>query len=259
MADFLAGEFSTKKANDEIDFDAAAAAFPDISLDGESDFPAVLPTTSAAPPPPQAGGFSFDDFEPEPVANPPVKVTGDDEIGQFESQFPDIEVPQVRYASKRDPSFTSPPAAPRPQPSAFASTPILNQAMEEEEPEVIRQWRERQAEDIRARDEASKARRQETISKAEKAIDDFYEEYAKKKERNIAENKDQEQEYLANMNSSLTVGTTWERICDLIELQNSQSKTIARAGAGTTELGRFKEVLLKIKREGDRAPGAAGY
>jgi hypothetical protein len=44
-----------------------------------------------------------------------------------------------------------------------------------------------------------------------------------------------------------------------MELQNSQSKTIARAGPGTTDLSRFKEVLLRLKREGDAAPGAGGY
>lgn len=52
-----------------------------------------------------------------------------------------------------------------------------------------RDWREKQAEEIKARDEASRAKRQETIGKAEHAIDQFYEEYAAKKERNIRENK----------------------------------------------------------------------
>ena len=72
-------------------------------------------------------------------------------------------------------------------------------------------------------------------------------------------NRDQEQEFIQNLTESLSKGTTWERICDLIELQNSQSKTIARTGAGTTDLSRFKEVLLRLKREGDAAPGAGGY
>ena len=68
-----------------------------------------------------------------------------------------------------------------------------------------------------------------------------------------------ESEYVAELQASLSSGTTWERICSLVELQNSQSKTIARTGAGTTDLSRFKEVLLRLKREGDAAPGAAGY
>lgn len=149
---------------------------------------------------------------------------------------------------------------------------------------LYRQWRERQAEEIKARDEASKAKREETVSKAERAIDSFYEEYSKKKERNIRENKyviaflspapsafltraiplfvafrEHEEEFLAKMTDSLSTGTTWQRICDIIELENSQSKTIARSGTGTTDLTRFKEVLLRLKREGESAPGAAGY
>jgi len=54
---------------------------------------------------------------------------------------------------------------------------------------LCREWREKQEEAIKARDAASKEKRQETIAKAERAIDTFYEEYARKKERNIRENK----------------------------------------------------------------------
>ena len=71
--------------------------------------------------------------------------------------------------------------------------------------------------------------------------------------------REHEEEFLSGLSDSLSNGTTWQRICDLIDLQNSQSKTIARTGAGTTDLTRFKEVLLRLKREGDSAPGAAGY
>lgn len=53
----------------------------------------------------------------------------------------------------------------------------------------FRDWREKQATEIKARDEAAKARRQETISKAERSIDEFYEDYTSKKTRNISENK----------------------------------------------------------------------
>ena len=68
-----------------------------------------------------------------------------------------------------------------------------------------------------------------------------------------------EEKFLADMSAALSQGTTWERICDTVELQNSQSKTIARSGANATDLTRFKEVLLRLKREGAAAPGAAGY
>lgn len=85
--------FTSSKDAEEIDFELAASAFPDISLDGSSDVP-TLPT---APGSTSMSGFSFDDFDPvpsQPVGNT-VKVTGNDEIEKFESEFPDIEVPTV--------------------------------------------------------------------------------------------------------------------------------------------------------------------
>ncbi|TFK74688.1 hypothetical protein BDN72DRAFT_886338 [Pluteus cervinus] len=257
MANFLGND-------EEIDFDRAASAFPDISLDGEDfGFPASAGTGATGL---GAGpiDLEFDSFEsPPPLGATPsaVKVTGDDEIEKFENEFPEIDIPAPAPAQRALPSYTTPktPFAPRPQPGSFSTTPMLNQAIQEEEPETIRQWREKQAEEIKARDEASKARRQETISAAERSIDEFYENYAKTKERNIRENKEQEESYLQHLQDSLSTGTTWDRISDLIELQNSQSKTIARTGAGTSDLTRFKEVLLRLRREGETAPGAAGY
>lgn len=54
---------------------------------------------------------------------------------------------------------------------------------------LLRQWREKQQEDIAKRDEESKARRQATISAAEASIDEFYEQYNDKKTKTIAANK----------------------------------------------------------------------
>ncbi|KAF9529792.1 clathrin light chain-domain-containing protein [Crepidotus variabilis] len=254
MSDLLGGDFASftsgRNNNDDIDFDAAASAFPDISLDGD------------IPSGPSGGGgddsgFSFDDFDAAPPmqTQTAVKVTGDDDIEKFESDFPEIDMPQ--QAPSRQ--YSAPTFAPVPQPSTLSSTPILTQTIQEDEPEVIRAWREKQQAEIKARDEASKRRRDETISTAERDIEEFYENYATKKEKAIRENKNTESEFQAEQQASLSSGTTWERICTLVELQNSQSKTIARTGAGTTDLTRFKEVLLRLKREGDKAPGAAGY
>jgi hypothetical protein len=97
--DILGGEFvSGSRAGPsdlDIDFDRAASAFPDISLDGSGD----IPTSSAAPSMNRnvSSGFSFDDFETRDSFVTDVKVTGDDEIEKFEDQFPDIGTPQVRY------------------------------------------------------------------------------------------------------------------------------------------------------------------
>lgn len=93
MSDFLGADFgkSHSGGGDEIDFDAAASQFPDISMDG--DIPSIpsQPTHSNSN---ESNGFSFDDFD-EPKGSEHVKVTGDDELEKFESQFPDIETVSV--------------------------------------------------------------------------------------------------------------------------------------------------------------------
>lgn len=92
-ADLFGGEFggtpNNGAGNTDIDFDAAASAFPDISLDG--DMPSV-PNAARTD-----SGFSFDSFDvPKDDGN--VKITGDDELDQFQSQFPEVDLPQVRQA-----------------------------------------------------------------------------------------------------------------------------------------------------------------
>lgn len=102
-SDILGDEFASTNATGDsfataggdIDFDRAASAFPDISLDGSSDIPSSLNGTGAGSTTTTTNGFSFDDFDTPPRGNTEVKVTGDDEIEKFESEFPDIEVPQV--------------------------------------------------------------------------------------------------------------------------------------------------------------------
>ncbi|KAG9090761.1 hypothetical protein FRC07_012019, partial [Ceratobasidium sp. 392] len=231
------------------EFERAAAAFPDLddtfspgptqpSVGGASGFPALededdfgMPT--GAPSQPSAGGIGLGD--------------GLDEFERATSAFPaldDVEGPATApslEAFEAQPSFHAPPPQ---QPQSFQS-PVPagpNYAgftqQEEPEPDVVRQWREHQAEKIAQRDEESKAKRAETIAKAERDIDKFYEEYNAKKERQIRENKENEANYLSNLTDSLSAGTTWSRICDLVDLENSQSKTVARAGAGATDLTR---------------------
>ena len=60
-------------------------------------------------------------------------------------------------------------------------------AEDEEEPEVIRAWRERTALRIAHQDEQSERKKTETTEKAQRAIDDFYENYNLKKDKLIAQ------------------------------------------------------------------------
>ena len=95
-ADFLGGEFSSSHktdigSGDDIDFERAASAFPDISLDGIGDIPTPAPAGAAR----ANNSFSFDDFDSPLETDSAVKVTGDDELDKFQNEFPDIQVPQV--------------------------------------------------------------------------------------------------------------------------------------------------------------------
>ncbi|KAI9629361.1 hypothetical protein KEM48_013027 [Puccinia striiformis f. sp. tritici PST-130] len=64
------------------------------------------------------------------------------------------------------------------------------------------EWRTKQAEEIRPRDQRSIAKREETIAAAE-AIDDFYHGYNTEKQKNIAKNKEEEAEFLQTRNDKL--------------------------------------------------------
>ncbi|KAG8745579.1 hypothetical protein FRC12_014512 [Ceratobasidium sp. 428] len=184
------------------EFERAAAAFPD--LDDTFSPSATQPTVGGA------GGFPAledeDDFG-MPMGAPSQPAAGGaglgaaDGLDEFEratSAFPaldDVEGPANApslEAFEAQPSFHAPPPQ---QPQSFQSPVPAGPnysgftQQEEPEPEVVRQWREHQAEKIAQRDEESKAKRAETIAKAERDIDKFYEEYNAKKERQIRENK----------------------------------------------------------------------
>jgi len=220
---------------------------------------AALPVAVPSAPAINGLGDGFGDFENVPsFTSPPavtdVKVTGDEVVDKFESQYPDLDMNE--FSSPQQPAY-QPQFLAQPQSRPSFQTPVYQP--EEEEPEVIRQWRQKQEEEIAKRDEASAAKKRETIAKAEQSIDDFYKQYNSKIERNVKQNKDSEVEFAESREAALSAGTTWSRIADILELQNSQSKTIARAGPGTTDLARYKEVLLRLMREGESAPGASGY
>ncbi|CAH7686578.1 clathrin light chain [Phakopsora pachyrhizi] len=178
-----------------------------------------------------------------------------DDLVNFQDQYPDLshDVPSSPQAN----GFGGPAQSLYAnQSSPYATPNVYAHTQDEEESVHIKEWRKTQQEEIRQRDERSTAKREETIIAAEKAIDDFYKGYNSQKEKNIARNKEQEASYLQSRDDQLGKGTTWERIADIIELVDSRSKT---CGKSNRDLSRFKEVLLSLKREGENAPGAAGY
>ncbi|PWN35708.1 uncharacterized protein FA14DRAFT_160742 [Meira miltonrushii] len=250
------------------DFETSASNFP--ALDGEDDgFGAPTSTTNAAP----NAGFDGDDLLGGGGGAPAAPV--DSERDQFEKQFPELDddIPSEPHpaahastngfmapnvgsnigSGAQENSYRAPSVAP-----GVPADPYGLHG-DDEEPEAVRRWREEQEEDIARREAAAERRKGETISKAEQDIDNYYAEYNKKKEKSIAKNKEAEAAFKAQRQAELAEGTTWSRVTKLVDLQNSQSKTIARGGPGSSDLTRMKEILLSLRREGETAPGASGY
>ncbi|WVO15243.1 hypothetical protein L204_102895 [Cryptococcus depauperatus] len=281
MADFLAREKAA--LGDDADLFATGNP-PSVPSGVESTFPDISSPAAEEPRAPSPKGIDFFPSLDSPAANASrVRVTGtagtgqDEELEKFESAFPDLSgelggqtapkpvfdalSPQPYGASPYPPTSSAPSAPQAHQHSSILPPPtfanILPSAEEDTEP--IKAWKIKQAEEIKVRGEDDKKRREEMADKAEKTIDQFYEDYNKMKEKNIRENKENEAAFLEKLQESIAKGTSWERIADLIHLENSQSKTIRPSVPGGSDLARMKEVLLALKREGDKAPGAAGF
>ncbi|WRT66701.1 uncharacterized protein IL334_003662 [Kwoniella shivajii] len=279
MADFLAREKAA--LGDDADlFASGTAPSAPSGMDAFPDFSSPAPPAEPSKPPsPPKGIDAFPSLDSPPIGGSQIRVTGvagtgeDEDRAMFENQFPDLSG-EVGYETPAKPIFNalSPqPYGASPYPATAAPKPRSAQSIlppptfsniissTEDETEPIKAWRESQSEQIKKRDEEDKKRRDEMANKAEKAIDSFYEDYNKMKERNIRENKESEAAFLEKLNEGIAKGTAWERITDLIQLENSQSKTIRPSVPGGSDLARMKEILLALKREGDKAPGAAGF
>ncbi|KAN0061058.1 Clathrin light chain [Thecaphora frezii] len=251
---FGAGGAASTAAPVHDDFERSASAFPALDDDG-------IPAPSAGA---GSGGFGFDD---EPVQAASVPSVGgangeQDERQQFESSFPEIpEEPTDNFGGGATNGYlATPAAAPMPTSSQHNATyTSANYDDDDEEPEAVRLWREKQKDDIARRDAEAERKKAEAISKAERDIDNFYAEYNTKKKKNIAKNKEAEAKFHEERTRELAEGTTWTRVCKILDLQNSQSKTIARTTPGATDLSRMKGIYLSLRKEGETAPGASGY
>ncbi|CDZ98653.1 Vesicle coat protein clathrin, light chain [Phaffia rhodozyma] len=262
-----AGLFSSNDVPTSGSFDLPTTDFPDLG-DGTSTPPPLPEPTSSS----LAPGFpSLDSLTPQKTGFD-VNITGaheDEEMEKFQNEFPDVqellpaELQPAPVVGQNYQYGDSPYSASIPQPAGSLSVPGNAQQSstptEDVESEALIAWKAKQQEDIKRRDEASRKKREETVLKAEKAIDQFYEEYNASKEKAIKENKENEAAFLADLSDRLSQGTTWERITDMIALENSQSKTLAKSTPGGSDLARMKEVLLKLRRQGESAPGAKGY
>lgn len=110
-------------------------------------------------------------------------------------------------------------------------------AEDEEEPEVIKQWRETRDAQIEKRSQQFVAQREETIKEAQANIDDFYNNYNSKKEKEIEKTRKEAEEFLANRDDTVSGGTSWDRIAKLVDVSGKGTKGGA-SGSGKERLDR---------------------
>ncbi|KAF2179406.1 clathrin light chain [Zopfia rhizophila CBS 207.26] len=174
---------------------------------------------------------------------------GGEEITGFESSFPAIDTTNEHMAPGGTITGSSLPFLPgQPQPSF---TPLRSDSPE---PEIIREWRERRDLAIQHRDEVSAERKAKAIKEAQENIDDFYENYNNKRDKQVAQTRREAEEFLANRDDTTAGGTSWERIAKLVDLSGKGVK----GGASGSEKQRFRELLLSLRKD-EKAPGATGY
>ncbi|KAI0445409.1 clathrin light chain [Xylaria telfairii] len=175
--------------------------------------------------------------------------TSDDLLGggdsadnaQFESQFPNLASTEQAGAGITGPSVSYNSGY-----SAYAE--------EEQEPEVIKQWREKRDAANAKRAEEFAAQKAETIKEAQQNIDEFYENYNNKKDKTIAQTRKDEEQFLAGRDDTTSGGTSWERIAKLVDVSGKGQK----GGASGSGKERFRELLTTLRKD-EKAPGAEGY
>ncbi|PFH60856.1 hypothetical protein XA68_10213 [Ophiocordyceps unilateralis] len=183
-------------------------------------------------------------------AEPGGDLLGEADAAQssFESQFPDLTSPSAGVAGG------PPGVSTMTGPSVSYNTGYQTHVEDEEEPQVIKEWRERRNEQISKRAEQFAAQREETIKEAQQNIDDFYENYNTKKEKGIAQTRKEAEQFLANQEDTVSGGTSWDRIAKLVDVSGKG----IRGGAAGSGKERFREMLTSLRKD-EKAPGATGY
>ncbi|PNY28021.1 Clathrin light chain [Tolypocladium capitatum] len=165
----------------------------------------------------------------------------------FESQFPDLASPSAGTGAHPGGSSIT-------GPSVSYNSGYQTRVDDEEEPEVIKEWRERRDAQIAKRAEQFAAQKEETIKEAQQNIDDFYENYNTKKEKGIAQTRKEAEQFLASREDTVSGGTSWDRIAKLVDISGKGTK----GGAAGSGKERFRETLTNLRKD-EKAPGATGY
>ena len=116
-----------------------------------------------------------------------------------------------------------------------------------------REWRERRDMALKHRAQVAEEKKSKTVEAAQKAVDDFYENYNNKRDKTVAQTRREAEDFLANRENTSSGGTSWERIAKLVDLSGKGAK----GGAAGTGKEKFRELLTSLRKD-EKAPGATG-
>ncbi|KAI9037902.1 clathrin light chain CLC1 [Aspergillus affinis] len=174
----------------------------------------------------------------------PTGSPSHEEMSGFESSFPALETQNEQVAPGGTITGTGAP---------FPPTGYSSYQEPQEEPEPVREWREKRDAEITRRAEISEEKKQSTVQKAREDIDDFYVSYNNKTDKLRAQTKAEAEQFLSNREDTSSGGTSWERIAKLVDISGKGTK----GGASGSGKERFRELLLDLKKD-EKAPGVSG-
>ncbi len=180
----------------------------------------------------------------QPIADMDTNGDNDDMMGDFETSFPDVNTRNEGVSASGGGTVTG---------STLPYRASDNYAQSEEEPDVVREWRERRNMALESLDSRSASKKAETVKVAQESVDEFYENYNNRKDKQVAQTRKEAEEFLKNREDTTSGGTSWERIAKLVDLSGKG----AGGGANGTAKARMREVLLDLRKD-PNAPGAAG-
>ncbi|CEP13199.1 hypothetical protein [Parasitella parasitica] len=128
-----------------------------------------------------------------------------------------------------------------------------NAMLPDEEPDVVRQWRENQKQLIAKRDEDESNKKQEVLNKAREDIDKFYEDYNDKKQKAIEENREREDKLLKSREESSASTNIWASVSREIDVSN------AKAAYPTRDVSRMKSIILDLRKDQSAPDGDIDY
>ncbi|AJS05348.1 AQG_2a_G0021800.mRNA.1.CDS.1 [Saccharomyces cerevisiae] len=177
----------------------------------------------------------------------------DDEIRDFEEQFPDINSANGAVSSDQNGSATVSSGNDNGEAdddfSTFEGANQSTESVKEDRSEVVDQWKQRRAVEIHEKDLKDEELKKELQDEAIKHIDDFYDSYNKKKEQQLEDAAKEAEAFLKKRDEFFGQdNTTWDRALQLINQDDADI-------IGGRDRSKFKEILLRLKGNA-KAPGA---